>query len=333
MTNYSGQNALYRKYNPTSLDDVCGNSLALSKCGSLISMRPSQRPGFYLVSGATGTGKSTLTHILVNEFGCDIVDVFNSREAGNVDFVREFLKERLPALHLTAHARAYIFEEAHNITVAAQEMFMEPLEKGIPENTYVFFVTNSPEKLTGGKGALVSRPFVIKTERVKPKDMIPRLLHICEEEELPLSDDDVTFCAANADGSVRVAINHMSRLASVDEDLIDSEKESIRLESDMTGDPEVSPSVRNIAIALETGSWNEVIPALKAVKDAGEDPEGIRRGLLAWYAGILLSTKRLCVNKRAYARACIDTLRDNYYSTGFAGLVGDLSHLVTEGIE
>ena len=72
-------------------------------------------------------------------------------------------------------SRAFIFEEAHNINNEAQEMFMEPLEKGIPSNTFVAFVTNAPEKLTGGKGALISRPFRIDTIAVSAGDMLGKV--------------------------------------------------------------------------------------------------------------------------------------------------------------
>ena len=323
------QMALYRKWNPTDIADVCGNQIAVTKCTKLIDTPPSERPGFYLVSGETGTGKSTLTHILANGFGCDLIQVYNSREAGKLDFVTEFLSDVLPIPSLTARSRAFIFEEAHNITSAAQEMFMEPMEKGVPPDTYVFFVTNVPERLTGGKGALASRPYTIRTQSVKPREMISRLKHINEQDELGLSDDDLVFCAKAADGSVRVAINNMARLSSIPNELRDEEKKSIELESDEMSE-DTPQNVKDLAIAIDTGSWDKVIPVLRSMRESGDDPEGIRRGLLGWYAGILLSDKPFCIKQRPFAQAALDTLRDNYYSTGFPGLVSDISHLVTK---
>lgn len=324
--------ALYRRWNPTSLNDICGNALAVSKCRTQIITPPSKRPGFYLITGETGTGKSTITHILANAFGCDYIKVFNSRDAGKLDFVTEFLTEHLPVPHVSAHARAYIFEEAHNITVAAQEMFMEPMEKGIPPNTYVFFVTNAPERLTGGKGALASRPFVIKTEKVSAGAMMGRLSAINDGEDLGLTDKHLALCAKYSDGSVRRAINSMARLHAVSESMWDAELEAIKMESDEMADTEVPPNVRELAIAVESQDWDKIAPILKRLKDGGEDPEGMRRAMLAWYSGILLSDKAFCRNKRDFARTCLLTLKDNYYSSGFAGLVCDLSHLVTRGI-
>ena len=327
------QMALYRRWNPTKLEDICGNALAVSKCKTLIESAPSQRPGFYLVTGETGTGKSTITHILAHAFGCDYIEVFNSRDAGKLDFVTDFLTNHLPVPHITAHARAYIFEEAHNITVAAQEMFMEPMEKGVPPNTYVFFVTNAPERLTGGKGALASRPFVIKTEKVSSDAMEPRLEKINSAEGLGLNDVRIAFCAKYSNGSMRRAINNMARLAAVPNDLWNSEMLAIKMEYEEMEDTDVPPNVKELAIALETGDWDKVAPVLKRLKDSGDDPEGIRRAMLAWYSGILLSDKRFCRSKREFARTCLLTLKDNYYSCGFAGLVCDLSHLVVKGID
>lgn len=326
------QASLYRRWNPTRLEEICGNAIAVAKCRTLIEQtQPSRRPGFVLITGPAGTGKSTIAHILFKAFGCGDIRVFNSRECGKVDFVTDFLTNELPAASLMSNSRAFIFEEAHNITAAAQEMFMEPLEKGIPANTYVAFVTNSPEKLTGGKGALLTRPFRIDTADVKPADMIGRLMHINEKEPLGLSAAEVNVCANHARRCARVAINNMARLAALPVDLRPQEIDRIKVDCE-TAETEVAPNLRDLAIALEKGSWDGVAAVLRKLREEGEDPEGLRRGLLAWHSGILLSDKPFCRSKRGFSQTCIDALRDNYYNTGFAGLVGDLSHLVKEGI-
>jgi len=327
------QASLYRRWNPSSLDEICGNGIAVAKCRTLIEeTTPSKRPGFYLFTGLTGTGKSTLAHILFRGFGCDDIQVFNSRECGKIDFVTEFLGDRLTSPSIMSKSRAFIFEEAHNITAAAQEMFMEPLEKGIPANTYVAFVTNCSEKLTGGKGALVSRPFRIETTNVKATDMMARLRHINESESLGLDDGELAACANAANGSVRVAINNMQRLSLIPADFRGREVERFQVEAD-TMTNTVSPNLKDLAVAVESFSWDKVASVLYKLREEGEDPEGLRRGLLAWYSGILISQKPFCIPKRAFARSCIDALRDNYYNTGFAGLIGDLSHIATNGIK
>ena len=326
------QASLYRRWNPTKLNEVCGNAIAVAKCRTLIEQtQPSRRPGFYLLTGDTGVGKSTLAHILMNGFGCGDIQVFNSRENGKIEAVTDFLTNELPAASLMSSSRAYIFEEAHNITAAAQEMFMEPLEKGIPANTYVVFVTNCPERLTGGKGALITRPFRIDLVGVKPQDMIGRLLHINEKEPLGLSSEEVALCANAANRSVRVAIQNMARLAALPIDLRPQEMESIKLACELTAS-DVPPDLRDLALAIEKGSWDGVAAVLRPLREKKADPEGLRRGLLAWYGGTLISDKAFCRSKRAFAQRAIDALRDNYFNTGFDGLIGDLSHLAEEGI-
>jgi len=325
------QSALYRRWNPETLDDVCGNAIAKAKCQSLISGAPSKRPGFYLITGPTGTGKSTLAHILANEFGCGDVRVYNSRECGKIEFVTDFLTNQMPAASLLSAATAYIFEEAHNITVAAQEMFMEPLEKGVPANTYVFFVTNCPERLTGGKGALISRPFRIETVPPSPQEMIARLTEIRNGERLSLTDAEVAACAALSNRSVRTAVNNMARLASLPNELRERETAKSRLESEEASE-EVPPNLRDLAVAVERGSWDGIAAVLRKMKENGDDPEGVRRGLLAWYSGTLLSDKAACRPKRRFSRDALAMLKDNYYSSGFPGLVCDLAHLAREGI-
>lgn len=327
------QASLYRRYNPTDLSQICGNGIAVAKCNKLINETlPSKRPGFYLFTGGTGTGKSTLAHILFNAYGCGDIQVFNSRECGKIDFVTEFLSEKLTAGSLMSKKRAFIFEEAHNITSAAQEMFMEPMEKGMPSDTFVAFVTNCPEKLTGGKGALVSRPFRIDTHNVRPDDMFERLEYINEEEPLGLEEAEIKSCALASNGSVRVAINNMERLSMIPIEFRERELDRIRIEGDVsTG--QFTPNLKDLAIAVEKQNWDNLAPILRRLREEGEDPEGLRRGLLAWYSGVLMSDKAFCKRKRPFARDVIDCIRDNYYNTGFAGLAGDLAHIATRGID
>lgn len=325
------QGSLYRRWNPASLDDICGNANAVAKCRSLVNMTPSKRPGFILITGDFGTGKSTLAHILAKEFGCGDVQVFNSRECGKVDFVTKFLTEDLPASSLLSANRMFIFEEAHNITAAAQEMFMEPLEKGIPAGTYVVFVTNSPERLTGGKGALLSRPFRIETVGVDAEAMMPRMAFIAEQEGMNLSSAHLRACSVAANRSVRAAINHMARLAALPEEMRD--EEVIRIKNDAnTATDDVPVKIIDLAKAVESGSWDRTAAVLREMKENGEDPEGLRRGLLAVYNGIMLSDKPFCKGKRGFARQALVALSENYYNVGFAGLTRDLSHLAEGGI-
>ena len=114
-------------------------------------------------------------------------------------------------------------------------------------------------------------------------------------------------------------------------DLRAQEIERIRIESDTATD-DFAPSLKDLALAVESGSWDKTAAVLRRLREAGEDPEGLRRGLLAWHSGILLSEKAFCRSKRGFSRQVIDALRDNYYNTGFAGLVGDLAHIAENGI-
>lgn len=326
------QAAVYRRWNPELLSDMCGNPIALSKAQALIDMKPSKRPGFILITGPSGSGKSTLAHILLKAFGCgNAITVYNSRDVGKVDAVSEFLAETLPTPSLVSSVRGYIFEEAHNITTAAQEMFMEPLEKGIPADTYVVFVTNIPERLTGGKGALLSRPFRIETVALKPSDMIDRLLLINHEEGMGVSDEDAKVCAEAAYGNMRTAINNMMRLSMVPDELKAEELNNIRVNCSFSTE-EIPPNLKDLAVAIETRNWDKVRPVLKNLRDSGDDPEGLRRGLLAWNSGIILSEKAFCRTKRPWAFKCLQVFDESLYSSGWPGFVMRCASLCNKGV-
>ena len=127
--------------------------------------------------------------------------------------------------------------------------------------------------------------------------MTERLTYINEQEGLGLTGARSVPARYVPNGSVRVAINNMARLGSVPEELRKQELERIKIEGD-TSATEIPPNLRDLALAIETGSWDKTAAVLRRLREEGEDPEGLRRGLLAWHTGVLLSEKAFCRGKR-----------------------------------
>lgn len=65
-------------------------------------------------------------------------------------------------------------------------------------------------------------------------------------------------------------------------------------------------------MAVESREWSKVSEVLTRLRAAKGDPEGLRRGLLAWFSRAMISPKPFFANKRVFAQACVDALRDSY---------------------
>ena len=76
----------------------------------------------------------------------------------------------------------------------------------------------------------------------------------------------------------------------------------IKIEGD-TSTTEIPPNLRDLTLAIETGSWDKTAAVLRRLREEGEDPEGLRRG-------VLLSEKAFCRGKRSKSRIVIDALRE-----------------------
>jgi len=132
--------ALYKKYRPTTFDQVIGQEQAIKKLQTV------GRRGYggqaYSFTGSSGTGKTTLALILAKQIdGAQIDEIDGASlnvgtvaewQRADVSQERSFIK--LPGVH--------IINEAHKLSGAVQTRLLEYLEN-IPSNcVWIFTTTN-----------------------------------------------------------------------------------------------------------------------------------------------------------------------------------------------
>lgn len=132
---------LFEKYRPKSLDEVIGQPKAVA---TLRGIR--EREGWggraYWISGASGTGKTTLARIIAAE----LADPFNTTEWGagdqltsaDLDDVERMF--RLSCLGVKP-GRAWIVNEAHGLRKPIVRRLLGLLEEGLPQHSAVIFTT------------------------------------------------------------------------------------------------------------------------------------------------------------------------------------------------
>ena len=198
------QEALYRKYRPSSLEELVGQSDAVQLISEQI--KNSNLSHAYLFSGPRGVGKTSLARIIATTIGCDPVFDITEIDAAShnkVDDVRELNDSVNFIASSPGKKRVFILDEVHMLSNAASNAFLKTLEEP-PEHVIFILATTEPERVIE---TIRSRTTQIAFKRIKNADIITSLEKISKAEKIKLSNDVLEYIANQSDGSLRDAIN------------------------------------------------------------------------------------------------------------------------------
>ncbi len=215
--------ALYRKYRPSTFEDVCGHEHITSVLQSQV--RDSKTSHAYLFCGTRGTGKTSCAKILAKAVNCQepqngspcnrcpaclgidkasILDVVEMDAASNnsVENIRK-LCDDVQYLPTEVNKRVYIIDEVHMLSVSAFNALLKTLEEP-PEHVLFILATTDINKVPA---TIVSRCQRFDFRRIKPAVIIERLMHVAALEGMELDRDAASIIAKIADGGMRDALS------------------------------------------------------------------------------------------------------------------------------
>jgi DNA polymerase III gamma/tau subunit len=135
------QKPLYEKYRPTTWQEVIGQEKALGQLRALAQRSDLGGRAFWL-SGASGTGKTTIARLIAHE----LADDFNTEEIDASECTPAALKDIERVSQLTGlgekHGRAFIINEAHGLRRDAIRQLLVLLER-IPAHVVWVFTTTT----------------------------------------------------------------------------------------------------------------------------------------------------------------------------------------------
>jgi replication-associated recombination protein RarA len=135
---------LTEKYKPARLKDFAGLKRARAIMGKLVS---DPWESAWLLTGSSGTGKSTMAMAVAKELGAEVHHVPSSRCTKEAVEQLVYDCNFMPMSGSGWHA--CIVEEADMMTVQAQTAFLSVLDGSgrFPDKTVFFFTSNSTKKL------------------------------------------------------------------------------------------------------------------------------------------------------------------------------------------
>lgn len=201
----------HEKHRPRTLDKIIGHEKIVSRLKGII--KKEAFPSAMLFSGPTSAGKTTLAQCFAAEVNgkseghSDYLEL-NAGAAGKIEQMRDLLE--VAVLQPQRGKRRFIvIEEAQQLTGAAEQAILRPLEKA-PKKTTFILCSMEPEKL---HRALQNRctQFVLVSH---PKENIVRFLkRIAKKEGMDyVNDKMLDKIANNSNGEMRTAANILEAL-------------------------------------------------------------------------------------------------------------------------
>ncbi len=310
--------ALYRKWRPSVFADVIGQEHITKVLQSEV-MQGSVSHA-YLFCGSRGTGKTTCAKILARAVSCDnpqngdpcgkcerclaaenSFDITEMDAASNngVDSIRE-LREKISFMPIELKKRVYIIDEVHMLSDSAFNALLKTLEEP-PSHVMFILATTELNKIPA---TILSRCKRFDFHRISPEDMLARLRHISDSENIGIETDALRLIATLATGAMRDALSMLELF--VGQSGVDAEKASKIL--GVVGNASVLSVLRAISDKNASLALEEISNAYNASKDmsvlCSELGEMFRNLLIMKYASNSVS---FLIDS---GKDVIDTLRD-----------------------
>lgn len=227
--------ALYRKYRPSTFDDVVSQPhITTTLRNQIVSGKTAHA---YLFTGSRGTGKTTCARILAKALNClhpvdgnpcleceicrdaeenalsDIIEIDAASNNG-VDDVRD-LRDGAVYTAERCKYRIYIIDEVHMLTKEAFNALLKIMEEPPPHVKFILATTEIHKVLP----TILSRCQRYDFRRILPKDITERLLYVAEQEHISLDPEAAELIAKTADGGMRDALSLLDQCIAFSENI------------------------------------------------------------------------------------------------------------------
>ena len=289
---------LYRKYRPKTFSDVSGQQHVTDTLkNQIVSNRLAHA---YIFTGSRGTGKTTCAKILAKAVNClrpvdgdpccecdictgvdngSIFDVVEIDAASNngVDDIRE-LREEANFSPAAGKYRVYIIDEAHMLSREADNALLKTLEEP-PAHVLFILATTEVHKLPP---TILSRCQRFDFRRIDDTDIKERLLFVCGEEGIKITDDAALLVARLADGGLRDALSILDQCVGVSTDI---DVDIVNKASGLAGKIYLS----QITDAIIARDPSEALTVVDSLHKSGADMERLCDEMISHFRNIMIA--------------------------------------------
>ena len=283
--------SLYRRYRPQKFSEMVGQSAAVNVLRE--SLKEGRLGHAYLFSGPRGCGKTSAARLVAKGLNCldpacdgepcgeceacrataqgehlDVIEIDGASNRG-INEIRD-LKSHVNLKPLSAPYKIYIIDEVHMLTEAAFNALLKTLEEP-PANVVFLLATTEPHKVPV---TIRSRCQHIPFHRISMSDMVNRVAHICDAENIGADLEAVWEISRQADGALRDALSLTEQAVSLGRGNLTLA--SVKALTGGSNRTELEKWVKNLRL-----DPNESNAALHGMLNRGISPERLAESLFA----------------------------------------------------
>ena len=312
--------ALYRKYRPKTLEDICGQDAIVKIIkNSILNNKISHA---YLFAGPRGTGKTSLAKVFSKIINCenpidckpcglcvkctqsnnsDIIEIDAASNNG-VDEIRE-LRSKVNLVPAYGKYKVYIIDEVHMLTTGAFNALLKTLEEP-PAHIIFILATTDPHKIPE---TIISRCQRLDFKKIALSDIVDRLKKIAQAENIEITDAALMEIAILADGGMRDSLGMLDEAAAYTDGKI-TETAIHDINGTLTAN-----DLKELIILLVNNDLENVFKTLDKYNDRGKNFVKLTEELILYMRNLLVYKK--APNYFSTLNYNLDNYKDITFST------------------
>lgn len=191
---------LIDKYKPRTLDEIVGNRDIITKLKQMVETKLQN----IIITGSSGLGKSSCIFSIIEALNADSLEL-NASDERNISVIRSTIKTFV--MKKSFRPKIIILEEIDNMPKGSQYGIASLIDNNV--NTSFILTCNDYDKIIEN---LTSKCMILKFKCIEEKEIVKRLMNICDSEHIICNVDILGIIAKRSMGDLRKAINILQTL-------------------------------------------------------------------------------------------------------------------------